>query len=149
LVDRQRRRGRSGVPHRSLPSHLDGGCSIRSPHARSDAALRGPKAMKILERRVYRGPSLYAHFPVMRITLDLGELEAWPSAKIVGFNDRLLSALPTLHEHTCSYETPGGFVRRLTEDEGTWLGHVFEHTAIELQQLSGAKVSFGKTRSVT
>jgi cyanophycin synthetase len=103
--------------------------------------------MKILERRVYRGPSLYAHFPVMRITLDLGALEDWPSAKITGFNDRLLSALPSLQQHTCSYEEAGGFVRRLTEEEGTWLGHVLEHVAIELQVLSGAKVSFGKTRS--
>lgn len=103
--------------------------------------------MKILERRVYRGPSLYAHFPVMRITLDLEKLEQWPSAKIPGFNDRLLSALPTLQQHTCSYETAGGFVRRLTEEEGTWLGHVLEHVAIELQQLSGAKVVFGKTRT--
>jgi len=103
--------------------------------------------MKILERRVYRGPSLYAHFPVMRITLDLGELEKWPSAKIPSFNDRLLEAVPSLQQHTCSYETAGGFVRRLTEEEGTWLGHVLEHVAIELQQLSGAKVVFGKTRS--
>src|SRR5262245_50278221 len=103
--------------------------------------------MKILERRVYRGPSLYAHFPVMRITLDLGDLEAWPSAKIPGFNDKLLSAMPTLQQHTCSYDTAGGFVRRLTENEGTWLGHVLEHVAIELQQLTGAKVVFGKTRA--
>ncbi|MCK6550149.1 cyanophycin synthetase [Myxococcota bacterium] len=103
--------------------------------------------MKILERRVYRGPSLYAHFPVIRFTLDLGPLEAWPSAKVPGFNDRLLSALPSLTQHTCSYSTAGGFVRRLTEDEGTWLGHVLEHVAIELQQLSGAQVTFGKTRN--
>jgi cyanophycin synthetase len=104
--------------------------------------------MKILEQRVFRGPSLYAHFPVVRLTLDLGELEKWPSAKIAGFNDRLLAALPSLKEHTCSYGEPGGFVRRLTEDEGTWLGHVLEHVAIELQVLSGAKVTFGKTRSL-
>ena len=103
--------------------------------------------MKILERRVYRGPSQYAHFPVMRLTVDLGALEAWPSAKLAGFNDRLLAALPTLAQHSCSYGEAGGFVRRLTEQEGTWLGHVLEHVAIELQQLAGAKVTFGKTRS--
>jgi cyanophycin synthetase len=104
--------------------------------------------MKILERRVYRGPSQYAHFPVMRLTVDLGALESWPSAKIEGFNARLLEALPTLEQHGCSYGEPGGFVRRLTEDGGTWLGHVLEHVAIELQQLAGAKVTFGKTRSI-
>ena len=103
--------------------------------------------MKLLERRVYRGPSLYAHFPVMRLTVDLGVLEDWPSAKIPGFNEGLLAALPSLEAHTCSYSEKGGFVRRLAEDGGTWLGHVLEHVAIELQQLTGAKVVFGKTRA--
>ena len=102
--------------------------------------------MKLLERRTYRGPSLYAHFPVMRLTVDLGVLEDWPSAKIPGFVDGLLAAMPSLHSHTCSYGTEGGFVRRLREDGGTWLGHVLEHVAIELQQRTGAKVVFGKTR---
>ncbi|MCC6897934.1 MAG: cyanophycin synthetase [Polyangiaceae bacterium] len=102
--------------------------------------------MELLERRVYRGPSLYAHFPVVRLTVDLGVLEAWPSAKIPGFNQGLLAALPTLRAHTCSFGTEGGFVRRLSEDGGTWLGHVLEHVAIELQQLTGANVVFGKTR---
>ena len=104
--------------------------------------------MKILEQSIYRGPSLYAHFPVMRLTVDLGKLEAWPSAKIPKFNERLLAMLPSLNEHSCSYGVAGGFVRRLTEDNGTWLGHVLEHVAIELQQLTGANVSFGKTRSL-
>jgi cyanophycin synthetase len=102
--------------------------------------------MELLERRVYRGPSLYAHFPVMRLTIDLGALESWPSAKIPGFNEGLLAALPSLRSHTCSFETEGGFVRRLQEDGGTWLGHVLEHVAIELQVLTGANVVFGKTR---
>ena len=103
--------------------------------------------MQLLERRVYRGPSLYAHFPVIRLTVDLGALEDWPSAKLPGFNEALLTAIPTLNAHTCSFGTAGGFVRRLTEDGGTWLGHVLEHVAIELQQLTGASVVFGKTRA--
>jgi len=103
--------------------------------------------MELLERRVYRGPSLYAHFPVLRLTVDLGDLESWPSAKIPGFVDGLLTAIPTLQAHTCSYGVEGGFVRRLKEDGGTWLGHVLEHVAIELQQLTGAAVTFGKTRA--
>jgi cyanophycin synthetase len=100
--------------------------------------------MELLERRVYRGPSLYAHFPVMRLTIDLGALEQWPSAKIPGFNGALVAALPSLRTHTCSVGKEGGFLQRL--EEGTWLGHVLEHVAIELQQLTGAQVSFGKTR---
>ena len=32
--------------------------------------------------------------------------------------------------------------------DGTWLGHVLEHVAIELQNVAGEDVTFGKTRSV-
>ena len=102
--------------------------------------------MKIVEQRVYRGPSLYAHFPVIRLTVDLGELERHPSGTLPGFPEGLLEKMPSLGQHTCSYDHPGGFVRRLTEDGGTWLGHVLEHVTIELQVLTGAKVTFGKTR---
>jgi cyanophycin synthetase len=103
--------------------------------------------MKILETRVYRGPNLYALGPVIRLRVDLGELEAYPTLRLPGFNERLLELMPTLHEHSCSYGEPGGFVRRLCEDEGTWLGHVLEHVAIELQCLAGTPVTYGKTRS--
>jgi cyanophycin synthetase len=104
--------------------------------------------MRILERNVYVGPSVYAHFPVIRVMLDLGALEAWPTAKLgTAYVDALVAALPTLEEHGCSYRAPGGLIRRMREDEGTWLGHVFEHVAIELQNIAGEDVSFGKTRS--
>ncbi len=108
--------------------------------------------MRILERNVYVGPSLYAHFPVIRLLLDLGPLEAWPTGKLgAGFIDALLAALPGLHDHGCSYREPGGFIKRMRGDEesadGTWLGHVFEHVAIELQNIAGEDVTFGKTRS--
>ena len=103
--------------------------------------------MRILDTSVYVGPNLHALFPVIRMTVDLGDLEAWPSVKLgEGFIDGLLGALPGLHEHGCSYGEPGGFVRRLREDEGTWLGHIMEHAAIELQNVAGADVTFGKTR---
>ena len=85
--------------------------------------------MKILDTKVYRGPNLYALRKVIRLKVDLGELEDYPTNKLPGFVDRLLELMPTLHEHTCSYQEPGGFVRRMTEDEGTWLGHVLEHVA--------------------
>jgi cyanophycin synthetase len=103
--------------------------------------------MKILDTRVYRGPNLYALRKVIRLRVDLGELEDHPTARLPGFVDGLLAAVPTLREHTCSYGEPGGFVRRMTEEEGTWLGHVLEHVAIELQCLAGTPVSYGKTRS--
>ncbi len=103
--------------------------------------------MKILSRNVYLGPNLFALFRVIRLTVDLGELEHWPSSKLgTAFTDGLVEALPGLKEHGCSYGEPGGFVRRLTEKQGTWMGHIFEHVAIELQNIAGAHVTFGKTR---
>ncbi len=105
--------------------------------------------MRISNRLVFVGPSLYAHFPVIKIDLDLEELENWPTAKLgEPFIDGLLKALPGLAEHGCSYREPGGFIRRLREGDGTWLGHVLEHVAIELQVVAGSPdVTFGKTRS--
>ena len=92
-------------------------------------------------------PRVYAHFPVIRLELDLGELEAWPTCRLgAAFVDGLAAALPGLAEHGCSYRVPGGFLTRMREDEGTWLGHVLEHVAIELQNVAGEAVTFGKTR---
>ncbi len=103
--------------------------------------------MRIVEKAVYIGPNLYALFPVIRLTVDLEELEQWPSVKLgETFTGALLDTLPGLSEHGCSYGEPGGFVRRLTEGEGTWMGHILEHVAIELQNVAGAQVTFGKTR---
>jgi cyanophycin synthetase len=80
--------------------------------------------------------------------LDIGVLENWPSAKLgPQFIDGLIEALPGLEGHGCSYRTPGGFVRRLREDEGTWIAHITEHVALELQCVAGNEVSFGRTRS--
>jgi cyanophycin synthetase len=105
--------------------------------------------MKIVGTNVYVGPSLYAHFPVIRYILDLGELEHWPSSRLgESFINALRERLPGLDEHGCSYREPGGFLRRLREDEGTWMGHVMEHVVLELQNIAGADVSFGKTRSI-
>ena len=112
--------------------------------------------MKILERNVYVGPSLYAHFPVIKLVLDLGALEDWPTGRLgSAYVDALVQALPGLQDHGCSFGQPGGFIRRLRGDsdvveqqQGTWLGHVFEHVAIELQNIAGEDVTFGKTRSI-
>jgi cyanophycin synthetase len=105
--------------------------------------------VKVLESSVYLGPNLYALFPIIRLTVDLGQLEKWPTGRLGStFTGPLMEALPGLKEHGCSYGEPGGFVRRLAEDEGTWLGHVLEHCAIELQCAAGGDVTFGRTRSI-
>jgi len=104
--------------------------------------------MKIISTNVFVGPNVWAGFPVIRHVIDLGALEHWPSAKIGSeFIDALIEALPGLKEHGCSYREPGGFIRRLREDDGTWLGHVMEHCAIEIQNVAGTDVTFGRTRS--
>jgi cyanophycin synthetase len=105
--------------------------------------------MKIVSTNVYVGPNTFAHFRVIRHILDLGELEQWPTKRLGdAFIEPLLECLPGLHEHGCSYREPGGFVRRLTDDEGTWMGHVMEHVAIELQNVAGSPVTYGRTRSI-
>ncbi len=104
--------------------------------------------MNVLSTNVYVGPNVYANFPVIRQVIDLGPLEEWPTMRLgQDFVDALLERLPGLHEHGCSYGCAGGFVRRMTEDQGTWIGHVLEHVVIELQHVAGSDVTFGKTRS--
>ncbi|HYE46308.1 MAG TPA: cyanophycin synthetase [Caulobacter sp.] len=102
--------------------------------------------MRVLEASTYRGPNDHSHRPMIRMMADLGPLEDFPSDRLPHFVDELLARLPGLERHGCSYQEPGGFVRRLRE--GTWLGHVVEHIALELQTLAGAPVTRGKTRSV-
>lgn len=115
--------------------------------AEPTAAARDTAAtMQVLESQVYRGPNLYGYYPMIRFQLDLGPLEAYPTSRLGGFTDRLIALLPSLYTHGCSYEEPGGFIRRMRE--GTWLGHVTEHLALELQTLAGTPVTYGKTRSV-
>jgi cyanophycin synthetase len=105
--------------------------------------------MKILSTNVYMGPSTYAHFPVIRHQVDIGILEEWPSARLGDdFINGLIEALPGLTEHGCSYKEAGGFIRRLSEDEGTWMAHTWEHATLELQNMAGSLVTFGRTRSM-
>jgi cyanophycin synthetase len=104
--------------------------------------------MQFIDTSIYRGPNVYALFPVIRHTVDLGELEHWPTGRLGrDFVDALVAALPGLGDHGCSYGEAGGLIRRMLEDEGTWLGHVLEHVVLELQTVAGYDVTFGKTRS--
>lgn len=105
-----------------------------------------PRCMKVVDCRVFRGPSRFSREPMVQITLDLGPLEDWPTNRLPEFSGDLTRTLPGLAEHGCSYGEAGGFLRRM--DEGTWLGHVTEHVALELQGLAGSTVTRGKTRSV-
>ena len=101
--------------------------------------------LTIVESRVYRGPNLWSYDPAVHLVVELGSLEDHPSNTIPGFVDGLMEALPNLARHTCSRGKRGGFLERLKE--GTWLGHVAEHVALQLQQEAGHDLRRGKTRS--
>src|SRR3954470_3551521 len=103
-----------------------------------------PPTIRVLERLALMGPNLYAHRPCIKWKIDLGPLEEKPSSAIPNFPSRLKEMMPTLVEHRCSEGVRGGFFSRL--DDGTWLGHVMEHIALELQSLIGVRAGFGRTR---
>ena len=106
-----------------------------------------PRAeLAIAETRVYRGPNIWSYDPAIHLVVELGVLEDWPTNRLPGFTENLLQLLPGLREHSCSRGRRGGFVERL--DEGTWLGHVTEHVALQLQQEVGQDMRRGKTRQV-
>jgi cyanophycin synthetase len=92
-----------------------------------------------------RGPNLYAFIPVLRVTLDVGPYDNRASTEFSGFVDRLVSWLPGLQKHECNIGRPGGFIERL--HQGTHLPHICEHIALELQNLLGFSVGFGRAFS--
>ncbi len=102
--------------------------------------------MKIREIRAMRGPNYWSvrRHKLIVMTLDLEELEELPTNKIDGFYERLTTMFPTMFSHRCSVGTAGGFFHRV--QEGTWMGHVIEHIALETQTLAGMDVGFGRTR---
>lgn len=106
-----------------------------------------PLCMKILEIKVLKGPNYWSvrRTKLIQMKLDLEEKENMPTNKIPGFRERLEKLLPSLYEHRCSVGKPGGFFQRV--DEGTWMGHVVEHIALEIQTLAGMDTGFGRTRT--
>ncbi len=105
------------------------------------------RSIEILRTLELRGPNIWTYVPALEVWIDIGALEDSPSNTIPGFVDRLIDWLPSLYEHTCSYEERGGFVRRLRE--GTWPGHILEHVTLELQNQAGMKGNFGKARETS
>ena len=102
--------------------------------------------MQILEIKVLKGPNYWSvrRPKLIQMKLDLEEMEQRPTNTIPGFLDRLKTLLPSLYEHRCSEGIPGGFFSRV--EEGTWMGHVIEHIALEMMTLAGMDCGFGRTR---
>ena len=103
--------------------------------------------LEVRKTTVYRGPNVWARMPAIHYVLDIGELEDRPSNAIPGFYEHLTELMPSLYDHRCSVGRQGGFLQRMRE--GTWMGHILEHVALEIQNLSGADVGRGKTRSTS
>ena len=102
--------------------------------------------MKIEEIKILRGPNYWSvrRSQLIQMKLDLEELEECPTDKIEGFLNRLKALFPSMYAHRCSVGTEGGFFQRV--EEGTWMGHVIEHIALEIQSLAGMDCGFGRTR---
>jgi cyanophycin synthetase len=129
------------------PQSRTGASSGRRRARGEDPSQKSPARpdLRILQTQVFRGPNYWSYEPAVRLLVDLGSLEQWPSNTLPGFTEALLEHLPGLGEHSCSRGKPGGFVERL--HEGTWAGHVAEHVALELQRETGIHIPRGKTRS--
>ncbi len=103
--------------------------------------------MRINEINAMRGPnywSIWRHKLIV-MKLDLEDLEEKPTNVIPGFGERLEKMFPTMFSHRCSETFEGGFFYRVKE--GTWMGHVIEHIALEIQTLAGMDTGFGRTRT--
>jgi cyanophycin synthetase len=100
--------------------------------------------VKIHKVRALNGPNLYAYFRVLHIVMDVGPYEERSSETFPGFVERLVDYLPGLENHECNLGRPGGFIERLRR--GTYLGHICEHITLELQNMMGFPVSFGRAR---
>ena len=102
--------------------------------------------MKIENIQVLRGPNIWSvnRKKLIQLRLDLQDMEHKPSNKIEGFLERMEKMMPTLYSHRCSPGVPGGFFQRVIA--GTWMGHVVEHIALEIQTLAGMDTGFGRTR---
>ena len=102
--------------------------------------------MRIAEIKVLRGPNYWSvrRPKLIQMKLDLEEMEQKPSNVIPGFRERLEKMFPSMIEHRCSVGERGGFFQRV--EEGTWMGHVIEHIALEIQTLAGMDTGFGRTR---
>ncbi len=102
--------------------------------------------MKIIEIKILRGPNYWSNFrnKLIAMKLDLEELEERPTNLIDGFSERIEKLIPSMFKHRCSRGNEGGFFERVKE--GTWMGHVIEHIALEIQTLAGMECGFGRTR---
>jgi cyanophycin synthetase len=93
------------------------------------------------------GPNIWTNYKALEAWVDIGKFEDFPSNTLPGFNDRIMSWLPSMIEHRCGIGERGGFFQRLTT--GTYLGHILEHVSIELQSLAGVPVEFGRARETS
>ena len=102
--------------------------------------------MEIVNIKIMNGPNYWSikRHKLIVMLLDLQEMEERPSNTIPGFLENLKALMPSLYSHRCSEDCEGGFFKRV--EDGTWMGHIIEHVALEMQTLAGMNTGFGRTR---
>ena len=140
-----RRAGATKAAPPKGPARATAKAGSAKPASAKPASSKPLPTLKITQTRVYRGPNYWSYEPAIKLVVDLGVLEQFPTNLIPGFTERLLEMLPGVGQHSCSTGRTGGFAKRLAD--GTWVGHVAEHVALQLQRDAGTEVGRGKTRS--
>jgi cyanophycin synthetase len=96
----------------------------------------------------YVGPNLYANFRVIRLTARSGPLEDCAFERHdPRLRGRLVGGRPEPRSTAARTVEPGGFIRRMREDGGTWLGtRAGARRDRDPEPRAAVQVTFGKTR---
>jgi hypothetical protein len=100
--------------------------------------------IRLVGLRSLRGANFWSRRPITRMDVAVGEYDEIHSAEVPGFTDALIAAMPGLWTHRCSIGERGGFVTRLRR--GTYAPHIAEHVGLELQNMIGHAVGYGRAR---
>ncbi len=134
-----------GPRHRGRARRRCAGCARPSAETRaarggamtvSDAGKPGALPDPATEIRMTtlhatRGANYWSRRPVTRVDVIVGAYDDISSAHVPGVTAALVGAMPSLIEHRCSIGERGGFIIRLRR--GTYIPHIVEHVALELQ----------------
>ena len=148
MVARPRAKAETDTAREATAGHFAPHRGDRTWSARTPRAPPGPprRTSPILETRVYRGPNIWSYEPAIHLVVDLGMPRGLPHRHPRRLHRPAASSCcPAWSATPARAGSPGGFVERL--HEGTWLGHVAEHVALQLQQEAGHDLRRGKTRA--
>lgn len=102
--------------------------------------------MRVIERSIQSHAHAGGEAPTAQFTLDVEELEDYPTDALPRFTDGLLAALPGLEQRAYLPGQPGSLGSIL--HEGMGIGSLVEHVVLELQTLAGSPIDQKGTRAV-